>query len=258
MVLFIPVLSGFTGPEYKLLVSFLMVMVVFAPRPPRQVMVLLAYFYLSTFALGGTVMGIIYFMQRNMAGDRLAGLMHAVDAYLWYGILLALLVFGLGGRLVPAALKKRLLMPLLRSDLVITLRCNKTCLAALLDTGNSLTDPLSGHPVVIAEYEALKEILSDEVRRAVDLHGLDDAGMLLAEMGESIKYGNFRLIPYRSVGREDGWMVGFRPDSVLVRQGGNSFQTGDVIVALCPDRIQGDTPCRALLPPELLETTLVG
>ncbi|WP_347488320.1 sigma-E processing peptidase SpoIIGA [Desulfoscipio sp. XC116] len=252
LFLFIPAMEGYLGPGYKLLVSFLMVAVVFVPGPPKKVLVLLAYFYISTFALGGTVLGIISFLQKTAFDVRLVGVMQAVDAFLWYGILLALLMYWFLGRVVPAVLRKRLMLPLLRADLTIRLGERKVCLQALLDTGNSLSDPLTGHPVIIAEYAAIKEILPDQVCAAVESHGRDDGASVLVALGENIRAGNFRIIPYRSVGRENGWLLGFRPDEVELKRGSNHIKVGNVVVALYRDCLQGDTSCRALLPAGLL------
>lgn len=255
---FIPALENYLAPGYKLAVSALMVAVVFLPGPPKKALTLLAYFYLSTFALGGTVLGIINFMHDKVSDGRLTGVMQAVDNYLWYGILLALVIYWTLGGLLPAALRKRLMLPLLRAELVVRRGERTACLPALLDTGNSLTDPLTGSPVIIAEYEAVKDILPDKVRATVEKHGREEPAAVLTELGEDLMQGHFRIIPYRSVGRENGWLLGFRPDEVELRHGGKLFRTDKVVVALYHDCLQGDTPCRALLSPALLETGIAG
>ncbi len=252
LFLFIPAMEGYLGPGYKLLVSLLMVAVVFLPRPPQKVLVLLAYFYLSTFMLGGTVLGIINFLHKSSFDGRLTGMMQAIDTFLWYGIFLAVLIYWILGRVMPAALRKRLMLPLLRADLTVRLGERKVSLRALLDTGNSLSDPLTGHPVIIAEYAAIKEILPEQVCTLIESHGLEDGTAVLAALGENIRPGNFRIIPYRSVGRENGWLLGFRPDEVELKAGDNFHKVSDVVVALYRDCLQGDTSCRALLPSGLL------
>ncbi|AGL02961.1 sigma-E processing peptidase SpoIIGA [Desulfoscipio gibsoniae] len=252
LVLFIPAMEGYLGPGYKLLVSFLMVAVVFVPGPPKKVLALLAYFYISTFALGGTVLGIISFLQNSAFDGQLSGIMQAVDTFLWYGILLALLIYWFLGRVVPAAMCKRLMLPLLRADLTVSLGERKVSFSALLDTGNSLSDPLTGFPVIIAEYAAIKEILPEQVCAVIESHRQDDSASILAALGENIRSANFRIIPYRSVGQENGWLLGFRPDEVEIRHGNNFIKVCDVVVALYGDCLLSDTSCRALLPTGLL------
>jgi stage II sporulation protein GA (sporulation sigma-E factor processing peptidase) len=252
LFMFIPAMAGYLGPGYKLLVSLLMVAVVFVPSPPKKMLALLAYFYISTFTLGGTVLGIISLLQKSTFDGQLTGVMQAVDAYLWHSILLAVVIYWLLGRIVPVVLRKRLMIPLLRADLTIYLGERKVSLSALLDTGNSLSDPLTGFPVIIVEYAAIKEILPEQVCAVVESHGPDDGAGILAALGENIRPGYFRIIPYRSVGRESGWLLGFRPDVVELRQGNNFLKINDVVIALYRDCLQGDTLCRALLPTGLL------
>lgn len=252
LAVFLPALHNYLAPVYKFMVSALMVAAAFMPRPPAKAVVLLGYFYLATFALGGTVQGVISFLHGSYSTGVMAGVMQALDAYLWYGILLALIIFWSLGRVAPAQMRKRLMLPLLRADLVLSLGGRSVQLPALLDTGNSLSDPVTGHPVVIAEYESVKEVFSEPVRAAVERHGPDQAAAVLGELGEEIAAGHFRIIPYRSVGRESGCLLGFRPDEVVLKQGGRLYRTGRVVVALCGDRLDGDAPCRALVPPVLL------
>jgi len=256
LVLFVPAWHGILAPGYKFMASLLMVAVAFLPRPPVKAVVLLGYFYLATFALGGTVQGVISFLQQRYEGGVMAGVMQAVDAYLWYGIFFSMAMFWALGRVIPAHMRKRMMLPLLRSELAVSFGRRAVRLPALLDTGNNLSDPVTGNPVVIAEYEPLKEILSPKVREAVDKFGPDQGAAVLGELGDEIASGHFRLIPYRSVGRESGWLVAFRPDEVEVRQGGHIYRTSRVVVALCGERLDGETPCRALIPPALLDNSL--
>ena len=65
---------------------------------------------------------------------------------------------------------------------------------ALLDTGNSLVEPISGSIVHIAEYKILKPMLEGD---------------------ESAKE-NICVIPFHSVGEENGMMYGIRMDEMVI------------------------------------------
>ncbi|MCL2336397.1 MAG: sigma-E processing peptidase SpoIIGA [Firmicutes bacterium] len=253
LALFIPACHNFLTPGYKLLASLMMVAAVFLPRQPIKAAILLGYFYLATFALGGAVQGVIGFMQSRYDAAVLTGVMEAIDAYLWYGILITAALFWTLGRIAPGQMRKRMLLPLFRLDVLIGFGGRAVRLPALLDSGNSLSDPLTGNPVVIAEYEALQELFSPLVRDAVAQYGPDQGAAVLGALGEEIAAGHFRLIPYRSVGRNSGWLLGFRPDEVEVSHGGRTRRTGQVIVAFCGAKLDGETSCRALIPPALLD-----
>ena len=66
----------------------------------------------------------------------------------------------------------------------------------------------------------------------------------------------FRVIPLQSLGREQGLLVGFRPDAVhLVTEGRRVTLTG-VVIGISPKPLDPEGSYRALLHPELLEAAL--
>ncbi len=89
-------------------------------------------------------------------------------------------------------------------------------LTALLDTGNCLTDPLSGAPVLVAEYETLLPLLPPEIRPAVDARALAAPAALMERLAGTTVGTRLRLIPYRSVGRTPGLLLALRPDRAAV------------------------------------------
>ncbi len=93
-------------------------------------------------------------------------------------------------------------------------------LIALLDTGNTLRDPISGEPVLIAGPDAAKKLLGlTEVQLASPV-----------ESGGTIR--GLRLIPYRAVGCPMGMLLAFRPEQVTI--GGKPSRT---IVAFSPHTV---------------------
>ncbi len=111
-------------------------------------------------------------------------------------------------------------------------------LTALTDTGNTLTDPVSGAPVVVAEGEAVLPLLPEERRlRPSDLQ--DPAGAL-ERLGEGEP--RFRLLPYRAVGVERGLLLAVRVDEL--RLGGREY--GRQLVALSPTPVSDGGSYRAL------------
>ena len=77
---------------------------------------------------------------------------------------------------------------------------------ALVDTGNTLRDPISGQPVLVVEgavAEKLLSISSVELARPIETLAMGKApGM--------------RLISYTAVGQPAGMLLSFRPDSVEI------------------------------------------
>lgn len=122
--------------------------------------------------------------------------------------------------------------------------------AALIDTGNLLTDPVSHSPVVILEMSALDGIIPETVSRAVlqlnagkppDLQGENDPWLR-----------RIRLLPYLTIGRDHGMLTGFRPDEVRLLWDGRALRHEKVIVGLYDRPLSTDGSYRALIPPSLL------
>lgn len=79
-------------------------------------------------------------------------------------------------------------------DVKITFRGKSVVVRGLYDTGNGLTEPASGKMVHIAEYKILKPLLE----------------------GDEKAKENIYVIPFHSIGEEDGIMYGIRMDEMVV------------------------------------------
>lgn len=97
---------------------------------------------------------------------------------------------------------------------------------ALVDTGNSLCDPISAKHVMVAAPEALRGVF----RGFEGILALSDAAELL-EAADAVPAlrGAFRLIPFSAVGAK-GLLPAFRPDLLLI----DGAEERDVLVALSP------------------------
>ena len=83
-----------------------------------------------------------------------------------------------------------------------------------LDTGNQLQDPLTQRPVVVAEYTLLREHMPKDVQEVLDAAGsVDDC---LEAMTATSWSHRLRIIPFTSIGRRHGLLLGIRCDEVLV------------------------------------------
>lgn len=74
-------------------------------------------------------------------------------------------------------------------------------ITVLLDTGNMLTEPLTGSPVIIVEKTALRGIVPQDIPPSDIL-----------EMSKYID--DIRLIPFRALGTDNGLLMGFKPDKI--------------------------------------------
>ena len=115
----------------------------------------------------------------------------------------------------------------------IVRRGRTATLTGLLDTGNSLVDPVSGGAVLVAETEALRPLF-DAASAALLTGPLADSPVeLLPKLQEAAAGHGLYLLPYTAVGTRSGLLLAFRPDSVRI----DGREARGAAVALSPARV---------------------
>ena len=124
---------------------------------------------------------------------------------------------------------------------VLTLGERKVALTALVDTGNTLTDPATNRPVMVAEGEKLKGLFPEG--EAPDPALLRDPVSGLERFSAGGMKGRCRLLPYQAVGVECGLLLALRLDRVKVGE----EDYGGILVALSPNRLSDGGGYSALI-----------
>ena len=234
VAIFLPGLSFLARPPCRLAAAVLMVLAAFwkSRRLLRQVVIFLAL----SCAFGGGVLAIGLLGGRGLTlsnGVLYSGMdlkIVLLSAAGCYGALT--LLFQRTGRHTAAAGELR--------PVRLTLGERQVSLTALVDTGNTLTDPATGRPVLVAEADCVEELLPPGIRPSpADLR--DPAGAL--ERLEDPWRRRFRLLPYRSVGVDRGLLLAVRVDQVQVGE----EDRGPMLAALSPTPVSDGGGYRALL-----------
>jgi len=238
----------------KLALAVVMLIVAFGFPPWRTFGTILVLFYLCSFGLGGVVFGLGYLLEGGPADP--SRLFSIPQHFFWPAVLLSLLIAWGVGQAGRTFLRRRQLKGLFHLPVSITFYGRRLRLEALLDTGNQLSDPLSRAPVIVVEYDAVRTLLPEAVQRL--LSGGDgrepDYASLLESLRDTRWATRFRLIPFSSLGRSHGLLLGFRPDEVEIVLGREKIRIRDVVVAVCRRKLSPEAGYRALLNPRLLET----
>ena len=135
-------------------------------------------------------------------------------------------------------------------DITVTFSGHETSVKALVDTGNSLCDPLSRAPVIVAEFTAIKSILPKELLRLFE-NGLENNLEEIEKAAGNLSC-RIRLIPFKSLGCENGMLIGFKPDNAEVVINERSRELGDVIIGIFGGRLSPDNSFTALIHPEII------
>ncbi len=183
---------------------------------------MLLIFYSVSLLFGG---GMYAFYAFTNAGShmRAANGVYYMDIPLW---LLLLLSFGFYG------LVRGFFMMINRrkeKSFLHTLNVDGTPLLALLDTGNSLYDPITLFPVVLCQWDSLP--LPEEVLRAV-LHRDATALPVLSKAHPGLR---LRLLPYTDATGARVLIYAFKPSVLTVDGAERSALIGLVTQPLSPD-----------------------
>ena len=99
-------------------------------------------------------------------------------------------------------------------------------ITAIIDTGNFLREPITKMPVIVVEKEKLKDIFPNNI--------LDNIDSIIN--GDNIHLGEFsakiRAIPFKSLGKENGLLLGIKVDNVKIYYEDMEHKITDVIVGI--------------------------
>lgn len=247
LVVFYPELSFMVNFTMKLSVSILIVIIAFNPATIKKFLKLFATFYIVSFVFAGSALALFYLTD--------------VDSYIGKGIFyikdfpIKILVFAIVTSWIlikytwsyihEKISKDKILVPI-----TILLKDREVHITALVDTGNSLKDPLTDTPVIIVQFSAIKNILPDKTRKIFEMYDVNNLGLVSTLLYDSRHEVKFRVIPFKSIGRENGILLGFKPDKVILKDEDKAIT--DIIVGIYNNNLSNDDKYEALLHPELL------
>lgn len=250
-IIFIPGLGPAGSLYAKLLTAVLMVLIAFGFDPWRKVLRRFLFLLLAGFAVGGTSSGLHYLWANTLvvqSDNRLA----EIGFNKWLVLSCTVFLSYCVGKWGSTLWLKRAGQTTDKIPLTITLWGKKVSVEALVDTGNQLVDPLSQHPVVIVEYEVLKPLLPEEICGLFQRGGTRDGSLMILSLSETPYAKRLRLIPFQSLGKENGMLLGIRPDVIEICYRDKKQQVKDVVVGIYDRKLSPETTYRALLHTQFL------
>ncbi len=244
-------ISPGTIPAYIIILfPLLMVFVTFYPFAPIQGIKLTGIFYLISLLSCGVLMA----AQFVLGGETFV---LGSGAFLISSpsLMLVIISFALVAALVRitwVGLSRLKHMGSWQGQVTVRKGGKEKTMQALVDTGNNLREPVSGSPVIVVYY---KELLS--LFEGLNFLKEDSGGGKLMQLTNNLSASvgsGIYIIPYRSLGKEGGYLPGFRPEEVVVSVGERSriWGKGQVVICLSPDRVSVESPSLALVHPELI------
>lgn len=196
----------------KFILSIIIVYVSFYPQNIKNMWKQLLFFYLTTFTFGGVATYLIYVLKPQniiIKNGMYAGSYTLKVIFL--GAILGTIIIIISFKIAKNKISKKDMF----CKAKITLNKKDIYLNAMVDTGNMLKEPISGLPVIVVEYTKLYNIIPKEILNNIDLI----LGGDLKKIPEDIKkeyISKLKVIPFASLGKQNGMLMGIKADSVEI------------------------------------------
>ncbi|MBO8159330.1 sigma-E processing peptidase SpoIIGA [Thermosyntropha sp.] len=236
-----PSMSVFYSVYAKILFSCLLLILGLEIKDFGQFKKTFLYFYGISFMAAGASMAFSYLRVGSPS----------VQPFSYLCLLGGILCILLAGKYGSIYLSKRIIPKLL--GFPVKLRFDKECCFSegFLDTGNSLRDPLTNKPVLVAEYDLIKDYLPDDFRSIIESD--IDEDLMLEKLINSSLANRLRLIPFTSIGKKKGILIGIRVDEIAVDVGKEFLSYKDMVVGIYRDSLNLEGNYKMLIPVEMLQ-----
>lgn len=248
-----PHLSFLHSFAIKMAFGSIMFLLTFFPLSPKRFLAGFFYFFLVSFCAGGIFFGAIFLVTSSPWAMQVGnGLLSVIKDKYTFGFFITIIAFVILTKWGLPLFKKSRLHGALKVPVKVRIDQQEVEVEALLDTGNQLQDPITMNPVIVVEYGALSSCLPIELRSFIE-KGEGDFSSLAGVLTDLYWSTRFRVIPFTSLGKSNGMLVGFRPDNVEVRRGEEVLVKRDVIIGIYNKRLSPEGNYKALLHPDVLQ-----
>ncbi|SNS24336.1 stage II sporulation protein GA (sporulation sigma-E factor processing peptidase) [Anaerovirgula multivorans] len=248
-IIFFPSLHFLFSIIMKIACSMIIIVLAFTPYKFKDFFRLLGVFYLITLVFGGAGFAIFYFSSFN--GIISNGIFYISNI----SIKNIFIACGVGYILINFCwgyFQKQFSREKIIMKIKIEIDGITTEVRGIVDTGNSLVDPISHYPVIIVEYDAIAPLLPSEVQRVFNCSGKPNFTQMALVLNGSNWITRFRMIPYNALGTENGMLLGFKPDQVYIQKETDVKNIKEIIVAIYDRKLSKAGEYRALLHPDLI------
>lgn len=247
---YIEILEIYSNFILKIILSIVMVYVAYHAKNIKQLLKELLFFYLISFVFGGCAFALLYFVKPQeilMRNGVYVGTYPLKIAIL--GGIVGFTTIAIAFHFVKAKFTKKDMY----CNITIYFGKKNISTIALLDTGNMLKDPITSMPVIVVEREILKDILPDSILNNLNNIIGGDVPKEVYE-DENLAYiTKFRVIPFSSIGKNNGMLLGFKANKVIVNQGEDTQTIEKVIVGIYENKLSKKNQYSALIGLDLLE-----
>ena len=214
MIIYVTQFKIYESIITKIILSVIMVYIAFNPQNIKKLCKQILIFYLTSFIFGGVALYLIYFIkpQNVLIKNGLFAGKYVLKVIL-FGAIVAFVIIKLSIKIIKTKIQPK--------DMYCKVKLKNNGkeiqTTAMIDTGNLVREPITNIPVIIVESSLMYDILPKEIINNLEniLGGnFDD----IPEEIRKIYIPKLRWIPYKSLGKENGMLLGIKIDGMEVEK----------------------------------------
>lgn len=246
-------LNGIAGqPAAKFLCSILMILAVFGYKRWRFFLKALMTLYLVTFLLGGTLIGVHYFLQSDQEMTTkvlMASVQGFGDPISWLFVIIG---FPIAWHFAKTNIEKMEMTKIQFEQIVtvtVTINDEDFVYKGLVDSGNQLYDPLSKMPVM---FVSVKNQL-DAVPAPIKTLALDSEGVIMGTAEIPAEWQNrLRVVPCSVVGQERQLIAAVKPDKIQISNDNGAYVCEKGLISYTVQKLSSDDGFECIVHPKMM------
>lgn len=248
IIAYMGIIKVYSSIILKIILSVLIIYIAFNPQNIKKMCKDLLLFYLVSFVFGGAAFALIYIIKpQNILMKN--GLF--LGTYTLKTVMLgAIVAFGI---IIGAfaIIKNKISKKDMFCEIEILINQKKIKTKAMIDTGNMLKEPITNVPVIVVEHILLYSCMPKEILNNLKEIMGGDFKNIPCDIQE--KYiSKLKLIPFSSLGKQNGMLIGIRPEYVKVITDEQEKINKNVIIGIYEKSLTKKGEYQALIGIELL------
>lgn len=256
ILLSITPLHSYAGhPITKLFFSIVMVLTSFGFKRFRFFLRGLLTFYLMTFLIGGSLIGVHYFVKFdfNLSNTVLmASVKGFGDPISWLFVLLGFPIAWHFSKRNMEAIEITKIQYDSIVKVIIQINDVSYQFKGLIDSGNQLYDPISKMPVM---FISIRERVADFPNYLVEMAQNPEKFILGTEEIAQDWENRMRIIPYSVLGQEHQLIIAIKPDKILIEKEGELNHVERGLVSFSAQQLSPDDAFQCIVHPKMLTST---
>ncbi len=245
IALYITNMKIYTSIFSKFVLSIIMMYVAFKPQKVKKLCKQTIIFYLTSFIFGGVALYLIYYLKPEeilIKNGMYVG--EYVLKVIILGAIFACIIVKISINLIKSKIKC--------SYCKITIKLNEKEITtqAMIDTGNLVKEPITNAPVVIVESSLLEGIIPREILKNLDNILCGNLSNISQEL-QDIYISKLRCIPFSSIGKENGMLVGIKASEIIVENEDEIKVNKNIVLGIYDKSLTKKGEYRALIGTEL-------